>query len=203
MIASAARYVSPSRTRSTFRSMRVPARSAFALVVVAAGIAAALVATIAARGREPAPTVSAASWRGLVGGPRAPVPNGQRSIVVLRTPSVGQRLAHVRFATEAQERAWTSQASAAQQEVLTTLAIHGILVQPDFTYERVLDGFSAALDPRAIALLDQTPEVVGVYPVRPAFPASVSEQAALDERLRAGQRASARRGAARASTAAA
>ncbi len=156
--------------------MRVQARSAFALVVVAGSIAAALIATIGARGREPAASVSAASWRGLVGGPRAAVPNGQRSIVVLRTPSVGQRLAHVRFATEAQERSWTSQASAAQQEVLTSLAIHGILVKPDFTYERVLDGFSAALDPRAIALLDQTAEVVGVYPVRPAFPASVSDQ---------------------------
>ena len=60
--------------------------------------------------------------------------------------------------------------------MLTTLAIHGILLQPDFRYMRVLDGFSAALDPRAIALLDQMPEVVGVYPVRPAFPASVSER---------------------------
>ena len=156
--------------------MRVPARSAFALVIVAAAIAAALIATINARGREPAAAVSAASWRGLVGEPRAQIPNGQRSIVVLRTPSVGQRLAQVRFATEAQERSWSSQASAAQQEVLTTLAIHGILVRPDFTYTRTLDGFSAALDPRAIALLDQTPEVVGVYPVRPAFPASLSER---------------------------
>ena len=40
----------------------------------------------------------------------------------------------------------------------------------------MLDGFSAALDPRAVALLEQMPEVVGVYPVRPAFPASVSER---------------------------
>src|SRR5712675_1834978 len=116
--------------------MRVQARSAFALVVLAAGIAAALIATISARGREPAQAVSATSWRGLVGGPRAPVPNAQRSIVVLRTPSVGQRLAQAHYATESQERSWTSQASAAQQEVLTTLAIHGILVRPDFTYQR-------------------------------------------------------------------
>jgi hypothetical protein len=157
--------------------MRVPARrSAFALVVVAVGIAAALIATLSARGREPARGVLATSWRGLVGGPRAPVPNAQRSIVVLQTPSVGQRLAQAHYATESQERSWTSQASAAQQQILTTLAIHGILVRPDFTYQRVLDGFSAALDPRAIALLDQMPEVVGVYPVRPAFPASVSER---------------------------
>jgi Subtilase family len=155
--------------------MRRPAR-AFGLIVVVAAIAAALIATISARGREPASAASAGSWRGLVGGPRALVPNGQRSIVVLRTPSLGQRLAKVGYATEARERAWTSQAAAAQQEVLTTLAIHGILLQPEFTYRRVLDGFSAALDPRAIALLDQLPEVLGVYPVRPAFPASISER---------------------------
>src|SRR6476646_1818966 len=165
----------PSRTPSTFRSMRRPAR-AFGLVVVVAAIAAALIATISARGREPASAATAGSWRGLVGGPRALVSNGQRSIVVLRTPSLAQRLAQVRYATEARERAWTSQAAAAQQEVLTTLAIHGILLRPEFTYRRVLDGFSAALDPRAIALLDQLPEVLGVYPVRAAFPASISER---------------------------
>ncbi len=176
--------------------MRGPAR-AFGLVVVVAAIAAALIAAISARGREPASAASAGSWRGLVGGPRALVSNGQRSIVVLRTPSLGQRLAQVRYATEAQERAWTAQAAAAQQEVLTTLAIHGILLRPDFTYQRVLDGFSAALDPRAIALLEQMQEVVGVYPVRPAFPASRLGTAPDREGLRAGERAPARRGPAR------
>ena len=39
----------------------------------------------------------------------------------------------------------------------------------------MLDGFSAALDPRAVALLEHMPEVSGVYPVRTAFPASESE----------------------------
>src|SRR5438874_1656986 len=101
---------------------------------------------------------------------------GQRSIVVLQTPSVAQRLAQAHFATEAQERSWRSQAAAAQQEVLTSLALHGIPVHPDFRFERVLDGFSAQLDPRAVALLDQIPDVVGVYPVRAAYPASQPEQ---------------------------
>lgn len=96
-------------------------------------------------------------------------------IVVLSTPSVAQRIAHVRYATEAQERIWTSQAFAAQQQVLTTLAAEGISVRPDFSYARVLDGFSAQLDGRAVALLEHMPEVVGVYPVRAAYPASVSE----------------------------
>jgi hypothetical protein len=155
--------------------MRVLRHSALPLAFVAVGVTAALVSTMSARGREASSATPPGSWRGLVGEPRAPVP-GQRSIVVLKTPSVGQRLARARFATEAQERSWRSQASAAQQEVLTSLALHGIAVRPDFTYERVLDGFSAQLDPRAVALLDQVPEVVGVYPVRAAYPASQSEQ---------------------------
>ena len=40
----------------------------------------------------------------------------------------------------------------------------------------MLDGFSATLDPRAVALLEQIPDVVGVYPVRTAFPPAVSEK---------------------------
>jgi len=67
-------------------------------------------------------------------------------IVVLNTPSVAQRLAKAKYATEAQERSWTSQAYAAQQQVLTTLATLGVTVHPDFSYSRVLDGFAAPLD---------------------------------------------------------
>ena len=48
MIASAARYTGLSRTPTTFRSMRVPRRSAFLLAV--AILAAGLVATVVARG---------------------------------------------------------------------------------------------------------------------------------------------------------
>ena len=63
-------------------------------------------------------------------------------------------------------------AFAAQQQLLTTLAVAGHRVRREFSYARVLDGFSAALDPRAVAVLEHTPEVAGVYPVRAAFPAS-------------------------------
>src|SRR5581483_5771139 len=88
--------------------------------------------------------------------------------------SLAQRLATARFATEQQERAWTAQAYAAQQQVLVTLAARGLGVRPTFSYARVVDGFSAVLDPRAEALLEQNPDVAGVYPVRAAFPATVS-----------------------------
>jgi subtilisin family serine protease len=157
--------------------MRVPRRSLGLVAALAAiaGLTIALGASVAARDRDAQEQRESASWRGLVGGPRAAIPLGQRMIVMLQTPSVAQRLAKVRFATEAQERSWTSQAYAAQGQVLTTLAAQGITVHPDFTYGRVLDGFAATLDPRAVSLLEQLPEVAGVYPVRAAFPASISE----------------------------
>ena len=153
--------------------MHIPRRSAAVLGVAALAIL--LGATVTARGRDTTVKPQAVSWLGLVGGPRAATLAGQRSIVVLSTPSVAQRLARVRFATEAQERSWTTQAFAAQQQVLTKLAALGVTVRPDYSYARVIDGFAAALDPRAISLLGQMPEVAGVFPVRAAFPASVSE----------------------------
>ena len=154
--------------------MRAPPRSLVAVAALALVVAfGALV--VSARGRSPVPAPERVSWLGLVGGARASVPLGQRMIVVLTTPSVGQRLARVRYATEAQERAWWASAYAAQKQVLFKLAAIGITVRPDYSYYRVLDGFAAALDPRAVSLLEQLPEVAGIYPVRATFPASVSE----------------------------
>ncbi len=122
-------------------------------------------------GRAPAPE---ASWRGLVGSDRAAVPVGQRMIVVLTTPSVADHLRKQRFATESEERRWSSEALAAQQQLLTMLAANGVGVQPDYSFTRVLNGFAAALDPRAISLLQREREVRGIYPVRAAYPATVS-----------------------------
>jgi hypothetical protein len=97
-------------------------------------------------------------------------------IVVVTTPSVAQRLAKAHYATEAQERSWWASAYAAQKQVLLKLAALGVTVDPDYNYYRVLDGFAAVLDPRAVSLLEQMKEVQGVYPVRAAFPASVSQK---------------------------
>ncbi len=144
-----------------------------AAVAVAAAVA--LAVTVSARGRGEAAATPDASWRGLVGGPRGNTPSSQRMIVLLRTPSVAERLAKAHYATESQERTWSTQAVAAQKEALLSLAAHGLQVRPDYSYTRVLDGFSAALDPRAVPLLENDPEVRGVYPVRAAFPASTSE----------------------------
>jgi subtilase family protein len=96
-------------------------------------------------------------------------------IVVLRTPSLADRVAAAGGrAADADQRRWTAQARAIEQLVLSKLGVQGLPVTPDYTFERVLAGFSAALDPRAIAILERLPEVEGVYPVRSAFPASVS-----------------------------
>ena len=72
-------------------------------------------------------------------------------IVVLKTPSVAERLAEKHYATEDDERRWSAQALAVQQQVLTLLAARGLGVRPDFSYARVLNGFSAVLDSRAVA----------------------------------------------------
>ena len=97
---------------------------------------------------------------------------------MLKTPSVAQHVAAAKIATEQAERRWTAEAYAAQQQVLIQLARHGFSIRPDYTYARVLDGFSAKLDPRAIALLEHNPEVAGVYPVRIAYPSAVATSTA-------------------------
>jgi len=119
----------------------------------------------------------ASSWQGLVGGPRPAVEVGQRELVVLKAPSLAQRVArNGGFATQRQEHEWTRSALASQKQLLTVLSVHGIQVRVDFSFARVLNGFSAALDARAVALLERQDDVAGVYPVRVAYPASLSSQ---------------------------
>src|SRR3954447_3791290 len=117
----------------------------------------------------------ASSWRGLVGGGHPAVDVGQRVLVVLRSPSMAERVAlNGGVASEGKEREWTRMALIAQRQLLSELSTHGIRPRIQFSYSRVLNGFSAPLDPGAIAVLEHRPEVAGVYPVRPAYPASVS-----------------------------
>jgi len=120
-------------------------------------------------------TQAASSWRGLVGSPREQVAVGQRVIVVLNSPSLADQMAAAGGqATEAQQRRWTAAALAADNLLIARLAQEGVSVRPEHRYARVMTGFSAALDPRAVAFLERAPEVAGVYPVRVTYPASVS-----------------------------
>src|SRR5579884_948021 len=153
--------------------MRMRRRPRIGLLVLAA-LAAAAVYTVRQPGR-PTPIFSeATTWRGLVGAAHPRVDLGDRQIVVLRTPSLAQHLAAAGVATEGQERQWTAAAYAAQQQVLVNLSAHGVGVRPDYSFARVIDGFAARIGPRAEALLEQDPEVAGIYPVRAAFPAAFS-----------------------------
>ena len=149
-------------------------RVAIALVAVVAALALVLAETRGAGGATHAPAIA---WSGLVGSPRAEVSVGQRFLVVLDIPSLADKVAAAGgVATDRQERAWTRQALAAQNLFVSRMVVQGAQVQPDFKYARVLNGFSAFLDPRTVALLERAQEVVGVYPVRAAFPATVSSR---------------------------
>jgi hypothetical protein len=139
--------------------------------------------------RSSPPTLSstAAAWRGLAGSARPQVDVGQRVIVVLKAPSLAQRVARAGgLASDSQERQWTTAALAAQQQVLSTLAQHGVQVRVDYYYSRVINGFSASLDSEAVALLEREPEVAGVYPVRVAYPATISSELLAKDELARG-----------------
>ena len=171
--------------------MRTPrlseARTAAPAAIIALA-AALLVVGLGVGGARGRPVVSQASaWRGLVGGARPTVAVGQRMLVVLKAPSLAQRVAaNGGLATEAQERRWTKTALAAQKRLLFELTAHGVQPRVEFSFARVLNGFSAPLDPRAVALLERRPEVAGVYPVRVAYPASVSSALLAKEGLARG-----------------
>ena len=170
-----------SRTPVILRWMRTPRLSEARTLAPAAIIVLAATLLVVGFGvsgtHERSLTSQASSWRGLVGGARPSVQVGQRNLVVLKAPSLAQQVAaHGGFATQQQEHRWTRAAIASQKRLLTELAIHGIQVRVEFSFARVLNGFSAPLDARAVALLERRPEVAGVYPVRVAYPASLSSQ---------------------------
>lgn len=108
-------------------------------------------------------------------------------IVVLRTPSLARRVAAAGGrASEAAQRRWHTAVQAAERQLIARLSVAGLQLRPEFTYSRVLSGFSAPLDARAIALLQRFPEVEGVYPVRIAYPASTTSQLVERQDLAAG-----------------
>ncbi len=171
--------------------MRLRRREAPQLGVLGAlALAATLLSVAAGAGgasHADGPRAAASAWRGLVGTPRQQVAVGQRVIVVLNSPSLSDRVAAAGgTASETQQRQWTASALAADRLLIARLAQEGVKIKPEHEYSRVLTGFSAPLDPRAVALLERTPEVAGVYPVRIAYPASVSSTMIDQGKLAAG-----------------
>ena len=160
--------------------MRLRDRHASRLLLLAVLALAATAAAVASAASEDADLRSegeppTSAWRGLVGGPRPEVTVGQRTIVLLRTPSLAERLAlSGGRATEARLKRWQTIALAAQEQLIAGLAAKGVRIRPEYRYTRVLSGFCAALDSRGIALLERSQGVRGVYPVRTAYPTTVS-----------------------------
>ena len=144
--------------------------AAFAVVVTAVLIA-------AGGGSDRAIATGVPSWQGLAGAQRPRVAVGQRVIVLLKSPALADRVGNVGgLATSEDERRWTQSALATQKLLVARLRVQGVVVQPEFSYTHTINAFSAAFDARGIALLERQPEVAGVYPVRAAYPATLSSQ---------------------------
>src|SRR5205085_6577765 len=155
-----------------------PRRVAFTgVLLIGAVVAAAVVASGGSASKPKAtPAAPAKSWQGLVGEVRAPVALGQRMIVVMRAPSLAQRLQRAGgIASDEQERRWTAQALSAQQDVLLQLDTKGIFIKPELRFTRTVNGFSTVLDPSAVPVLERMKQIAGVYRVRAAYPASTGE----------------------------
>ena len=147
---------------------------ALPLAALAAGVAAVLIAA-GGRGGHAAPPQVPPRWQGLAGEQRPRVAVGQRMIVLLNAPSLADRLAAAGgLATTEQERRWTQSALASQKLLISRLGVEGVAVQPEYSYTHVVNGFSAAFDANGLALVERAPEVVGVFPVRATYPATVS-----------------------------
>jgi hypothetical protein len=155
-----------------------PPREPFNALVLAALAVVATAVLIAAGGRsERLAQVVDPSWQGLAGAQRPRVAVGQRVIVVLKSPSLADRVGRAGgLATSEEERQWTQSALSSQKLLVARLRVQGVVVQPEFSFTRTLNGFSAAFDARGIALLERAADVAGVYPVRAAYPASLSSQ---------------------------
>src|SRR2546423_569064 len=107
--------------------MRTPhaeTRYAAVFAVLAAAATAALLAAGGENAAAPSLAASSAqSWRGLVGS-RPRVLLGQRVIVVLKTPSLGERVAGAGGAVDIeQEQAWTKVVQSAQRRLASRLSV--------------------------------------------------------------------------------
>jgi hypothetical protein len=138
-----------------------------------AGVATLLVATRAPHEEQQSAAAAAAGWQGLLGTRPAPL-LGERQVVILKAASLADRVRRAGgVASERQMRAWTAIARRKQEEVLVRLAFAGAPIEPESRYVRVVNGFAAPLDARAIAAAERDPGVAGVYPVRAAYPAAL------------------------------
>ncbi len=140
-------------------------------------VAALAVGAVGARGQEEPTSIDEADWQGVLG-VRAPVSTAQRYVVLLSPPSLADRVrVNGGEATEQEMAGWTTAAVAQQEQFLARLSAVGARIAPEFRYTKVVNGFSARLDPTSLALLDRDREVTGIFPVRIAYPAQAEPSA--------------------------
>src|SRR5262245_11621131 len=156
-----------------------PSPRSVSLVAALAAIAIALGAAGGRAQEAPQSSVDKAGWQGVLG-VRAPVSTAQRYVVLLRPPSLADQVeAAGGRVSEVKTRAWSAAEIAQQEQFLARLAAVGARIAPEYRYTRVVNGFSARLDPTSLALLDRDREVAGIFPVRIAYPAQASEGGVL------------------------
>ena len=145
-----------------------PSRNAVALSVAVALLS----GVVGAQAQErPSTTIDEAGWQGVLG-VRAPVSTAQRYVVLLKPPSLAARVtANGGEATEAEMAGWSAAAVAQQEQFLARLSAVGARIAPEYRYTKVVNGFSARLDPTSLSLLDHDREVTGIFPVRISYPA--------------------------------
>jgi subtilisin family serine protease len=164
------------------RTRRRPELRRACLALCAALVVLAAVATAgAADGDEAA--AGAAGWEGLLGD--RPEPRlGDRWIVVLRGPSLADRVRQAGgTADETRLKRWSKGIAARQERMLARLALHGAPLVPEQRYTRTFNGFAASIEPNALAVLDRDDDVAGVYPVRAAYPARLTAAGEESEAL--------------------
>lgn len=99
-------------------------------------------------------------------------------IVVLNFPSLADRVsAEAKPPGPALQRQWVEEAEQSQRALVKELRALGVEIRRDERFTRTLNGFSATLDGQALAALDRSAAVAGVYPVRAVYPASVTADA--------------------------
>lgn len=153
----------PSRSRAAAAALGI----AVAIAIGAAG----------ARAQEPSDTaLDEAGWQGVLG-VRPAVSTAQRFVVLLRSPSLAARVRAVGgLASEEEMRGWTDAIIRQQEQFLARMAAAGARMNVEYRYARVVNGFSARLDPTSRELLERDREVGGIYPVRIAYPAQSTEE---------------------------
>jgi subtilisin family serine protease len=152
-----------------FRDMRhVLALSCAAAAVLALVLAAPL--------RAAGDAEEAQTWRTAFER-RAEMHAARRMIVILAAPSLADRAARSGGLPSAKaQRRFVRQAQSLQRRFVASLRRQGLTIRRERSYTLTFNGFSAVLDARALAVLGQAPGIVGVYPVRAVYPASVTAE---------------------------